>query len=123
MKYSGAFKARKYALKSGFYTILFIGNVLKTGAYWVKRLHHDAVSNEGMCGHCHSLDIEFTHDNAFTKDTIHKYFICNKCGRAGKEIKKLTYLKTDMKQPDKEPTNGTSEFTSSESAEHQEPKD
>lgn len=105
MRYSRAFKARKYVLKSWFFGWLFLVHIARKLFYWMKKLHQEAVTDKGQCGHCHSLDIEFDSHNSL-EDGIEYFFTCNKCGKKGREIYSLEYLRTIMEKVKQEEKDG-----------------
>ncbi len=106
MVYTKAFKARKYVLKSGYFTLLFLMHAGKNLYYWLKKLHMEAVREQGQCGNCKKMNLKFSKP-VVTPISVYRPFICIDCGKKGKEVFTFEYIKTEM-QPKKEVENGDS---------------
>jgi hypothetical protein len=106
------FRIAKYSIRGLFFTGYFTIKMLSRFIKFLNRVKTEAVSNMGNCPSCYSLDLTYEEPVNIGSTSVLFKFKCNRCGKEGKEIYGLKYIKSILersKDADSRDENGDSE--------------
>jgi Zn ribbon nucleic-acid-binding protein len=102
MKKRMGFKVVKIGIRGAFFSFYFTMRLLSRFIKYLNTIKHDALTDKGNCPSCKSMDIDYLKPTIL-EENVHIRFKCLKCGKHGKEVYALRYIKSLLK---KEVSNG-----------------
>jgi hypothetical protein len=59
---------------------------------YLQKIRTEALSNMGICPDCKSYDLTYEDIPLITSDRVVYKFVCDKCGKKGREVFSLKYM-------------------------------